>query len=460
MTNPYAITAAQAEHLVRQAQTMTPEAIASLQLERLHSLLAHARRHSPFLANKYRDLPEKPALAAIPVLERAEAVANFDDWLCDRGVTSKKLDAFLDSPESMAGDFLGRYRVLSTSGTTAAPLRIVRDPHHNIINAALMQSRFWGGGKLGGISGLKQPWPKACAITAGGGHHSSYLSFLRMARAYADNGHAGRAAFFPIETPLPELVAGLNAMQPDIIGTYPSMLQILARAQEAGRLAIRPLALCSSAEYLSPSVLAMLEETFQCPVMDNYCSTEGGEAAMLCSHNRLHVNSDWIIIEPVDADNNPARDGMSDGILLTNLANPAQPVIRYRVSDRARLSHEPCACGSPFPVLEIEGRREDMLEFAGEYGTFCLAPPVLMIASLHVPGLAASQFIQRSPKELEARCEILDNADRETVTNALLAETRRIFRENGVANVRVISSSAPLLRGKSGKLRVFIKDFN
>lgn len=449
-----------AMNLVRQAERMSREELARLQEERLHFLVAHARANSPFLAEKYRDLPEKPCLKDIPVLERAEGVAHFDDWMCDRSVTARKLGEFLANPATMGQDFLDRYRVLSTSGSTAAPLHIVRDARHNQINAALLQSRFWNGGKLGGIAAIQRPWPKACAITAGGGRHSSYLSFLRMRQAYEANGKADRIAFCSIETPLPRLVDELNGFQPEILGSYPSILQILAKAQKAGRLAIRPLVLCSSAEYLAPDVLAMLEAVFQCPVMDNYCSTEGGEVAMLCKANHLHLNSDWIIMEPVDADNNPVEEGLSDGILLTNLANLVQPVIRYRVSDRARLRKEPCACGSPFPVLEIEGRKEDMLEFPARNGSFFLSPPVMMVAALHVPGCAACQFIQRSPTELEIRCEPMANAERAAVATALAEILIRILKANDAEDVRVRASTEAPRRGNSGKLRVFVKDFD
>lgn len=446
--------------LVRQAEGMTQEALARLQEERLHFLLAHARANSPFLAEKYKNLPEKPSLRDIPILERAEGVAHFDDWMCDRNVTARKLEDFLANPATMRQDFLNRYRALSTSGSTAAPLHIVRDMRHNHINAALLQSRFWNGGKLGGIAEIQRPWPRACAITAGNGRHSSYLSFLRMQKAYEENGKGDRIAFCSIETPLPSLVDTLNAFQPEILGSYPSILQILAKAQKAGRLAIRPLALCSSAEYLSPDVLAMLEEVFQCPVMENYCSTEGGEVAMLCKANHLHLNSDWIIMEPVDADNNPVEEGLSDGILLTNLANLVQPVIRYRVSDRARLRKQPCACGSPFPVLEIEGRKEDILEFPARNGSFFLSPPVMMVAALHVPGCAACQFIQRSPTELEIRCVPMENAERAAVAKALTDVMVRILKANDAEDVRVRASDEAPKRGNSGKLRVFVKDFD
>lgn len=449
-----------AMRLVRQAEGMDGEELVRLQEERLHFLVAHARACAPFLAEKYKYLPEKPSLGDIPILERAEAVAHFDEWLCDRNVTARKLDDFLADPATMHQDFLDRYRVLSTSGSTAAPLRIVRDMRHNQINAALLQSRFWNGSKLGGITGIQQPWLRACAITAGGGRHSSYLSFLRMRKAYEANGMGDRTAFYSIDTPLRKMIEGLNGFQPEILGSYPSILQILAKAQKTGKLSIRPLVLCSSAEYLAPDVLEMLEEIFQCPVMDNYCSTEGGEVAMLCEANRLHLNSDWIIVEPVDANNNPVEDRLSDGILLTNLANLVQPVIRYRVSDRARLHRGTCACGSRFPVLEIEGRKEDILKFPARNGPFLLSPPVLMVAALHVPGCAACQFIQRSPTELEIRCEPMESADRAAIAKALRDEMIRILRANEADDVRVCTSDESPRRGNSGKLRVFVKDFD
>lgn len=459
MSVSVSMTAELALKLVRQAEGMSSEEISRLQEERLHFLLAYARANSPFLAEKYKNLPEKPSLREIPILERPEAVDHFDDWLCDRQITCRGLDAFLANPATMIRDFPGGYRVLSTSGSTAAPLRIVRDKRHNLINAALLQSRFWGGSKLGGIAPLKQPWPRVCAITAGGGRHSSYLSFLRMQKNYEINGMSERAAFFDIDTPLPDLLRKLNAFQPEILGSYPSIFQILARAQKNGKLAIQPLALCSSAEYLSPAVRSMLEDVFQCPVMDNYCSTEGGEAAMLCQAGHLHLNSDWIIMEPVNDRNEPVQDRLSDGLLLTNLANLVQPIIRYRISDKARLRQEPCTCGSPFPVLEIEGRKEDILEFPARSGSFFLSPPVLMVAALHIPGCAACQIIQHAPEELEVRCEPLDTADRAAVAKALQTETIRILQANEAYEVRVTTSDQPLVRGKSGKLRVFVKDF-
>jgi phenylacetate-CoA ligase len=52
---------------------------------------------------------------------------------------------------------------------------------------------------------------------------------------------------------------------------------------------------------------------------------------------------------------------MSDNCLLTNLANFAQPIVRYELGDRVRFAPEPCTCGSTLPVIEVQGRSADVL---------------------------------------------------------------------------------------------------
>lgn len=83
-----------------------------------------------------------------------------------------------------------------------------------------------------------------------------------------------------------------------------------------------------------------------------------------CRERHFHVNDDWLIVEPVDAEGKPVPDGvLSDKILLTNLFNYTQPFIRYEVTDRVIIHHEPCHCGNLSPWLELEGRTDDITTF-------------------------------------------------------------------------------------------------
>ena len=55
-------------------------------------------------------------------------------------------------------------------------------------------------------------------------------------------------------------------------------------------------------------------------------------------------------------------------MLVTNLANRVQPLIRTTWATGCSWLPAPCACGSPFPVLRVEGRSGDVLSFAAADG--------------------------------------------------------------------------------------------
>ena len=70
-----------------------------------------------------------------------------------------------------------------------------------------------------------------------------------------------------------------------------------------------------------------------------YGASEAMPLALPCRYGRLHLNSDWFVVEPIDAEGGPVPpDARSDGLLVTNLANYVQPVIRYQLGDSVVIS--------------------------------------------------------------------------------------------------------------------------
>lgn len=443
--------------LVRQAAGMTRCEISALQKERLLILVDYARQHSPYLREKYRDLPACPELKDIPMTLREEAMARHHEWVCDPEITDEALDEYLSGLDEASASrlFLGHYRVLTTSGTTGVPLRMVRDDRHNMIHAALMAQRLIGGSKSCGNPVASTPFPRIAGVLAGGGYHSTYLAFLRTKKAYEDAGHGDDIIPLFVEMSTGEMVARLNAFQPQFLTGYPSNIRVLAAQKRAGKLNISPSLIGCSAEHLSTEDILYIEESFGCPVLNNYCSTEGGEAAMLCKENHMHLNTDWVIVEPVDADLRPVPPGVeSSGMLLTNLANLVQPVIRYYVSDRVVLHDEPCACGSPFPFLEIEGRKEDTLSFQSGAGDWVPLPSALFInISMHAPNCGQVQFIQRGPRELEIRCTPEDGEGHESLCRTLQEITKEKLALEGLGGLTIAASLEKPILGKTGKMR-------
>lgn len=83
----------------------------------------------------------------------------------------------------------------------------------------------------------------------------------------------------------------------------------------------------------------------------------------------MHVYEDETYLELVEPDD-PARlvaEGEFGGTVYTTLWRSSQPMIRFFAGDRARMTHEVCACGRSYPRLPegLVGRIDDMLVIRG-----------------------------------------------------------------------------------------------
>lgn len=68
--------------------------------------------------------------------------------------------------------------------------------------------------------------------------------------------------------------------------------------------------------------------------------------AVTCpAHEGMHLRENHIIAEIVGEDGKPVPDGEAGELCLTTIGMEAQPLIRYRTGDRARILPDPCPCG-------------------------------------------------------------------------------------------------------------------
>jgi phenylacetate-coenzyme A ligase PaaK-like adenylate-forming protein len=163
--------------------------------------------------------------------------------------------------------------------------------------------------------------------------------------------------------PLSEIVAGLNAWQPENLVAYASMARVLAEEQLAGRLQISPRAVMCSSEVLTKEAAARIERAWGSRPFNVYAATETAGIASECALHRMHIYEDLVIAEVVDETNRTVPPGsLGSKLLVTVLFSRTQPLIRYEMSDCVSLSTERCSCGLPFRLLSaIEGRAEDSL---------------------------------------------------------------------------------------------------
>jgi phenylacetate-coenzyme A ligase PaaK-like adenylate-forming protein len=210
------------------------------------------------------------------------------------------------------------------------------------------------------------------------------------------------------------------------LSAYASVLHELARQTESGRLTLKPELeqVVNISERLMPQARERYAEVFGAPVLNDYamgeclfltngCLTSGG----------MHVNADWAIMEVVDQENRPVPDGTKGAkVLITNLANYVQPIIRYEIGDIATMATEPCRCGSNLPlVASIGGRDSEMFWIEGDEGVQPLLPAIFDQALQQILHIREYQLIQEDRNRFRILLEPLPgaNLDREHAKNIL-----------------------------------------
>lgn len=256
--------------------------------------------------------------------------------------------------------------------------------------------------------------------------------------------------------PLSELVRALDEVQPAVLLSYPSVMSVLAQERLAGRLRISPVLIGTVGEVLKQEARDEISAAFECPVRDTYAASEFIGIAFECPSGTFHVNSDWVILEPVDDAYQPVPPSApSSTVLLTNLANRIQPLIRYDLGDSVRMCQKPCSCGNPLPSIQIEGRCDEILSLLTVDGKrVLLAPMAITTVIEETPGVQRFQVIQHAPKALKIRLQADPEADSTRVWGEVTARLRDYLTMQGLPSVKIEKATeAPQRESRSGKFR-------
>ncbi|MBT9491082.1 MAG: phenylacetate--CoA ligase family protein [Paucibacter sp.] len=430
------------------------EALAALQSKRLLALL-QAARATPFYGRllQGRDLNALP-LQALPVLSKTMLMQQFDQFVADPQLTLAGLQAFCRDPQRVGERYLGRYTVWESSGSSGQSGIYVQDPaamavYENLEATRRQSPRPWL--RLWDPLYLSERFAFVGAVE---GHFASHVSVQRLRQTQAWMTHQWRS--FSILQPTPELLSQLNAFAPSIIATYPTAALLLAQAFERGELRCRPQEIWTGGETLTAPMRDRIESAFGCALRNSYGASEFLPIAWECAQGQLHVNADWVLLEPVDAAMQPVAAGQaSHSTLLTNLANHVQPLIRFDLGDSITLSVQACACGSQLPVVEVRGRRDDMLNLPGRDGhSISLLPLALTTVLEDGAGLFDFQLQQLQPlPDAGLRLSLGAGADHSATARARYRRVLRDFiRSQGGADGPIsVCVGEPRPLGRSGK---------
>ncbi|MBG6219913.1 MULTISPECIES: F390 synthetase-related protein [unclassified Janthinobacterium] len=163
-------------------------------------------------------------------------------------------------------------------------------------------------------------------------------------------------AFYDLFQPFDSLCAQLARYQATVIVAPAQVLRQLALRVIDGSLALAPKKVISVAEVLEAQDRALIVQAFGA-VHEIYQATEGFLASS-CEHGVLHLNEEFVHIEPQWLDAEERRFVP----VITDFTRITQPIVRYRLDDILLARATPCPCGrATRAIAGIEGRCDDML---------------------------------------------------------------------------------------------------
>ncbi len=378
------------------------DAVLALRRARLRRVLDAARQTRLYAGALSPDDARAGRLERVAPLSKQAFLTRVEDTISAGDVERAQLERWIRDP-AKAGQLLnGRYLVAMTSGTTGQVGIFLNDleswAHTRAITfARIFRGRF-GARDLSWM--LKGERYRMSFVVASGGH---YMTSLLAGRVPRIGSLVISAEVLSIEMPVPAMVRQLNDQEPHLLHSYPTLLELLAHEQRRGALHIAPEIITAGSEPLTPTCRQALEEAFPgARLVETYAATECVPMATSCPYGSLHVNEDACILEAVGDDDRPLAAGeRAERVLVTNLLNTAQPLLRYEVSDQLQLDAEPCGCGSPFGRVRVHGRSDDTFFLHDRAGAFQAHPPIpLELVFLAVPGLLQYQLVHERQNEL------------------------------------------------------------
>jgi phenylacetate-CoA ligase len=401
------------------------EAIQKTQWLKLSHLVQHAFEHVPYYGKLFKsqdihpeDIHTADDFARIPILTK-EMIRT-----CGREMLAEDMDP-------------SRFQPNASGGSTGKPLQFFQDERYwdYAWASQWFVESWWGirpGDRTASVWGTDRDLPELTWRERLG----QKICQVRICNAFALS-----------DRELQRFAEGLVRWQPRFLIGYASALGLFARfLLDHPQLGIRPQAVKSTAEVLTPADRAAIQEAFKCPVYDFYGSREVNNLAAECpAHQGLHINALARWIEIVDDCGRPVPPGVAGRILVTDLTNLCMPFIRYEIEDLGTWSSESCDCGRPFSLLaSILGRRSDFIAtpsgkiIHGEFFTHIFYP---------LTQVKQFQFVQHSLDHV--RVEVVTPGESASaLLRTLKSRIQEVLGEEVKVEIRVVDKIERPLSGK------------
>jgi putative adenylate-forming enzyme len=362
----------------------------------------------------YRDYAGQK-LSALPIVDKATMLANFDDM----NTAGIKLDEATRTAlaAETTRDFapeLRRMTVGLSSGTQGPRGVFLVSPEERARWAGIMMARALPDALMRRLLTGVRPVKVAFFLRANSNLYTT-LKSRRVDFRFHD-------LLQGVDCHLPALVE----QQPDLLVAPASILGRLAQHALKGALPIRPQRVIAVAEVLEADDKARIEQAFGMQVHQLYQCTEGF-LGYTCDAGVLHLNEEFVHIEPEWLDEERTRFAP----IVTDFSRTTQLVVRYRLGDVLRMRSTPCHCGAAGRAIEaVDGRCDDVLWLPGAHDAepSPLYPDMVRQAVTSAPATLPDYRIEQHG--MAWRVAVADEA--EASLAALTASLQRLTARNGL----------------------------
>lgn len=328
-------------------EKMKPEAIATLQNERLKKMIHYAYENVPFYRKKFKDAGLEPEhiktsedLHKVPFTVKDDLREHYP-----YGILAVPRESIV--------------RFHASSGTTGIPT-VVGYTRKDIETWSRLMARTIAcpGVKKGDI--MQNVYGYGLFTGGLGFHYGAELLGVSVIPTSAGNTK--------------RQLKMLKDMKATVLACTPTYALYLSEAaEEEGYTPKEDFALkfgLFGAEAWSEEARKKIQDSLGLGAYDCYGLSElyGPGVAMECeSQNGLHIWTDEFLVETIDPESGEVLEpGKKGELVFTMLTREAMPLLRYRTRDLAAISQEECECGRYHArIMRVSGRSDDMLIIGG-----------------------------------------------------------------------------------------------
>jgi phenylacetate-CoA ligase len=388
-----------------ESQYWPREQIEEYQRKRLQRLLRHARSHVPFYRDRLADVVDDAGRVDwsrwddVPILTRADIMAHGQDMV-----------------STLLPPGHGRATSSTTSGSTGAPISVLTSGYASLAaRAARFRNESWHG----------LNWSKDVLFYTEERDNSGVWPNVEVRRNWGPEWlpqSTGRHLRFNGDTSPSNILEFIASQGIRYLSCRAKVAQVLAIECERLGLSASLDAVLAFSTATHEDEREDISRVFGAKVLSFYSSKEAQLIAYQCpAGDHLHINEELALVELLGDDGRPVAPRSLGRVVVTNLFNWAQPLIRYEQGDLA-VEGEPCSCGRTLRVLErIAGRVTDMFRFP-DGSAVAFALPENTKRQFNIK---AWQVAQIGPLHLEVRYQpmVAEATDEIAIATAVRART-------------------------------------